>query len=195
MYNEARMWKPVLLGIVLALASVPTSPTAPAIPRPETMKARQCGLCREAEKHPLDAKFFFLKDNNPRKPNRWLLLPRAHKHDGPARCRDDRRPSARALWRLAIAAGEAALGRRMGDRLQRRQGPHAVPRPPAHRQVAQGHRLDRRFIIVIRAGTSRCPKTAPGSGSTPPAGKLHVHLGEQTCRDRSVTMSRETAHL
>jgi diadenosine tetraphosphate (Ap4A) HIT family hydrolase len=48
------------------------------VSRPETLEARQCGLCREAEKQPAGVKVFFLKDANPSKPNRWLALPRAH---------------------------------------------------------------------------------------------------------------------
>lgn len=48
------------------------------VTRPETLVARQCSLCREAEKHPVDDKVFFLKDANPSKPNRWLALPRSH---------------------------------------------------------------------------------------------------------------------
>jgi diadenosine tetraphosphate (Ap4A) HIT family hydrolase len=48
------------------------------VTRPETMEARSCGLCREAEKQPASVKFFFLKDANPSKPNRWLALPRSH---------------------------------------------------------------------------------------------------------------------
>jgi diadenosine tetraphosphate (Ap4A) HIT family hydrolase len=46
--------------------------------RPETLEARQCSLCREAEKQAPDVKVFFLKDANPSKPNRWLALPRSH---------------------------------------------------------------------------------------------------------------------
>ena len=48
------------------------------VSRPETLAARQCSLCREAEKQPADVKVFFLKDANPSKPNRWLALPRSH---------------------------------------------------------------------------------------------------------------------
>lgn len=45
--------------------------------RPETMKLRQCSLCSEAEKQ--TSEIFFLKDISPRKPNRWLALPRRHR--------------------------------------------------------------------------------------------------------------------
>ena len=44
--------------------------------RPETLKARVCGLCRTASEQ--ETEFYFLKDINPRKPNRYLALPRPH---------------------------------------------------------------------------------------------------------------------
>ena len=50
------------------------------VAKPESMATRECGLCREAENQPADVSVFFLKDINPRKPNRWLALPRAHIH-------------------------------------------------------------------------------------------------------------------
>jgi CDP-diacylglycerol pyrophosphatase len=45
---------------------------------PESMQKRECSLCREAEQQPAGVEFFVLRDTNPRKPNRWLVLPRAH---------------------------------------------------------------------------------------------------------------------
>jgi len=45
---------------------------------PESMKKRECSLCREAEQQPAGVEFFVLRDTNPRKPNRWLVLPKAH---------------------------------------------------------------------------------------------------------------------
>ena len=45
---------------------------------PATLEARQCSLCREAEKQPPETRVFVLKDVNPTKPGRWLALPRMH---------------------------------------------------------------------------------------------------------------------
>jgi len=45
---------------------------------PESMQKRECSLCREAEQQPVGTEFFVLRDTNPRKPNRWLVLPKAH---------------------------------------------------------------------------------------------------------------------
>ena len=44
--------------------------------RPATLTARVCGLCRTASEQ--ETEFYFLKDINPRKPNRYLALPRPH---------------------------------------------------------------------------------------------------------------------
>ena len=40
--------------------------------KPETMAATECQLCRVAEAQPAEPRFFFVKDANPTKPNRWL---------------------------------------------------------------------------------------------------------------------------
>ncbi len=45
---------------------------------PESMQKRECSLCREAEQQPAGVEFFVLRDANPHKPNRWLVLPKAH---------------------------------------------------------------------------------------------------------------------
>ena len=45
---------------------------------PESMQKRECSLCREAELQPAGVEFFVLRDANPRKPNRWLVLPKTH---------------------------------------------------------------------------------------------------------------------
>src|SRR3954468_21857998 len=48
------------------------------VTRPETLEARECSLCKEAELQPPGSAVFFLQDSSPRKPNRWLALPRYH---------------------------------------------------------------------------------------------------------------------
>ena len=40
------------------------------VARPETMDARECSLCKEAEKQPGYVSYFALRDTNPTKPNR-----------------------------------------------------------------------------------------------------------------------------
>jgi CDP-diacylglycerol pyrophosphatase len=69
---------------------------------PESLKARQCSLCAEAEKHPQDKGVIVVKDINPRKPNRFLILPRVHTPGGHRLA--DLTPAQRTeLWTAAIA--------------------------------------------------------------------------------------------
>src|ERR1700676_111660 len=43
---------------------------------PETLKDRSCALCLSAES--ATTPVFFAQDISPRKPNRWLAMPREH---------------------------------------------------------------------------------------------------------------------
>jgi diadenosine tetraphosphate (Ap4A) HIT family hydrolase len=96
-----------LLAVVAAPADISKCACDPA--RPETMKARECSLCGEAEKQPPDAEFFVLKDINPRKPNRWLVLPRAHGAAGHDLHELD--PATRTrYWKRAIEEAQARFG-------------------------------------------------------------------------------------
>jgi len=75
----------------------------------ESMSKRECSLCREAELQPAGAEFFVLRDANPRKPNRWLVLPRAHtpgSHPLHARPKEERT----RLWKFAIAVAKEHFG-------------------------------------------------------------------------------------
>src|SRR5574340_204718 len=100
-----------LFFVVSAAADVRNCACDPA--KPETMQARECGLCREAERHPPDTKIFFLKDTNPRKPNRWLALPRAHAAAG--HHLDEMPDKERiALWAAAIGKAKELWGDEWG---------------------------------------------------------------------------------
>ncbi|MBX5494655.1 MAG: hypothetical protein IRZ15_04915 [Bryobacteraceae bacterium] len=79
----------------------------------ETMQLRECSLCREAEKHPEDIEVFFLKDINPRKPNRWLALPRVHGPGG-HHLRDLTPKQRTALWTAAIRKAQELWGDEWG---------------------------------------------------------------------------------
>lgn len=76
---------------------------------PESMKKRECSLCREAEVQPAGVEFFVVRDINPRKPNRWLIMPKAHMpgshplHLMPKHDRD-------RLWSFAIAEAKKHFG-------------------------------------------------------------------------------------
>lgn len=70
---------------------------------PETLEARACSLCKEADRQ--TAGIFFLKDANPRKPNRVLALPVRHTK-GQQSLRDLSPGELAALWKAAISKAE-----------------------------------------------------------------------------------------
>jgi diadenosine tetraphosphate (Ap4A) HIT family hydrolase len=77
----------------------------------DSMQDRVCSLCRTAEEQSEDV--YFLKDINPRKPNRYLALPRAHASglqavgELPAAERE-------RVWTAAIAKARELFGERWG---------------------------------------------------------------------------------
>jgi hypothetical protein len=77
--------------------------------KPETLMQRQCSLSNEAVQQPPEPDVFFLKDINPRKPNRTLALPRK---EGPGRYRLDDIPHAERtrLWSAAIEKARELWG-------------------------------------------------------------------------------------
>ena len=145
--------------------------------RPETLEARECALCREAEKQPPDPPVFFLPDNNPRKPNRWLALPRVHGKDGEplAGMTSAQRLQ---LWTAAIQKARSLWGDDWGLAVNGR-----AARTQCHTHVHIGKLLKGveygRALLVD--GPAQIPAPADDSGLWvhPQGGKLHVHVGEQ----------------
>jgi diadenosine tetraphosphate (Ap4A) HIT family hydrolase len=144
---------------------------------PETLKLRQCSLCNEAEKQPGDTHVFFLKDINPRKPNRWLALPRAHGTS--LHHLHDIHPDERTrLWTAAIEKAKVMWG----DEWAIAYNGEKV-RTQCHAHVHIGKLIKgietQNFIVISEPSEIPAP---PGEGLwIHPAGKkIHVHLGEQT---------------
>ena len=145
---------------------------------PETMGVRQCSLCNEAEKQPAETEIFFLKDINPRKPNRWLALPRAHGtglhhlHDLSLKVRTD-------LWSAAIRKAEEMWGDEWGLAYNGEK-----VRTQCHTHVHIGKLMKGvetpNFIVVTKP--SQIPAREGEGIWIHPVGKgrYHVHLGEQT---------------
>lgn len=183
-YSGLRIMELIMSIVWVLAASLLFSSLATAAPvcdcnpsRPETMRTRQCSLCAEAEKHSTDD-VFFLKDINPRKPNRWLALPREHapgQHD-----LHDMHPAARIrLWKAAIAKGIELFGE--GNWGVAYNGP--AVRTQCHAHVHIGRfitvaELDYGFIVVNRPEEIPSPPNV-GIWVHPAGGKLHVHTGEQ----------------
>jgi CDP-diacylglycerol pyrophosphatase len=167
-----------LVTTSLALAAI--TRCACDVSSPETMSARECGLCKEAEVQPPGAPVFFLKDINPRKPNRWLALPRYHTKGGHLFA--DMTPEQRAqFWTAAIGKARELWGDNWGLAYN---GDEARTQCHAHIHIGkllQGIETEN-FVVVPGPANIPLPKQGTGLWVHPAeGGKLHVHLGEQIC--------------
>jgi diadenosine tetraphosphate (Ap4A) HIT family hydrolase len=169
----------LLLRLLCALAMVVSlyadvRSCACDLSKPESMAARECGLCREAENQPADVPIFFLKDINPRKPNRWLALPRAHTH-----ALNEMLPEARsALWNAAIEKARSLWGDQWGLAVNGDER-----RTQCHAHIHIGKLLDTAenptLVEVDRPADIPIPTDGTGFWVHPVGNKLHVHSGEQ----------------
>jgi len=158
----------------LAMADVRGCGCDPA--KAQTMEPRECSLCREAEARAPEAEVFFLKDINPRKPNRWLALPRAHYAGGHGP--ELMSPGERAkLWTAAIAKAKELWGEEWGLAYNGEQ-----VRTQCHGHIHIGRLLKGveygKPLVVRRVEEIPAP---PGKGiwvHPAPAGRLHVHIEE-----------------
>jgi len=163
-----------MLALLLALAiDCACDPAQPA-----TMELRQCSLCREAEKQPAEVRVFFLKDINPRKPNRWLALPRKHA-GGQHHLHEMTKAERTELWAAAIAKAKELFGPEdwgvayNGEKVRTQCHTHLhIGRWVKQAEQAKG------YIVV--SGPAEIP-APPGAGVWVHAhgNKLHVHVGEQ----------------
>lgn len=144
---------------------------------PVKLAQRQCSLCREAEKQPLEPPYFYLKDVNPRKPNRWLALPRAHCGGGGG-LREMTHAERTGLWAAAIKKARELWGDEWGIAIN---GDYV--RTQCHPHVHIGKLLQGvetpNFIVVNGPAEIPLPKEPSGLWIHPVGGKLHVHLGEE----------------
>jgi hypothetical protein len=106
------MRSPVLGIIVFAIALAAQTVCNCDPSKPETMTERQCSLCSEVEKAPGTGPVF-LKDSNPRKANRLVVLPRSHKQGLHVMAEYDLRERT-VLWTAAINKGKELWGNGWG---------------------------------------------------------------------------------
>lgn len=149
------------------------------ITRPETLEARQCSLCREAERQPQDIRWFYLKDSSPRKPNRWLLMPRRHltaQHH-----LHDFSPAERTeFWTAAIKKSKELWGDEWGVAYN-----GETVRTQCHTHIHIGKLLkgvERDNYIVITRPSQIPARKGEGMwihGIS--RGRMHVHIKEQIC--------------
>ncbi|MEZ5353718.1 MAG: hypothetical protein R2762_13855 [Bryobacteraceae bacterium] len=164
------------LGIgVVGWADVTACKCDPA--QAETMQARECGLCREAEKHPGDGEVFYLKDINPRKPNRWLALPRMHGAVGHP-LHELPKDMQTKLWKAGIAKGIELWGRdgwglAYNGEKNRTQCHGHIHIGKLLKGLAQGE-----YYEVSRPEDISIPNDGMGVWVHPVGNKLRVHVGE-----------------
>jgi diadenosine tetraphosphate (Ap4A) HIT family hydrolase len=147
------------------------------VSKPETMAADECQLCRLAEAQPAEPQFFFIKDANPTKPNRWLVLPRFH-GASPQELAGMTAAERTAYWTAAIAKARELWGNQWGlamNGLERRTQCHA--------HIHIGKLLDGvendRFVVVDSPADIPVPRDGTGVWVHPVGNKLHAHLGDQ----------------
>lgn len=145
--------------------------------KPESMKARECGLCNEAEKQPADVEFFVLKDINPRKPNRWLVLPRTHGKGGAHHLHEMSRAQQVRFWKFAIQAAKERFGDEWGVAYNGWK-----VRTQCHMHVHIGRLIQAakisKFKFVRRIEDFPTPEET-GIWIYPVPGGFRVHTGEQ----------------
>ncbi len=140
----------------------------------ESMASKQCSLCSEAEKQPADVVVFFVKDINPRKPNRWLALPRAHQHVLAEMPRDARL----AYWNAAIEKARSLWGAEWGLAMNGDER-----RTQCHTHLHIGKVLEGTETstpaIVDSPADIPIPTDGTGFWVHQVGSKFHVHSGEQ----------------
>lgn len=165
------------LFVVMAAATWADTPCACDPAKPETLRARECSLCVEAEKQPADVTVFFVKDINPRKANRMLAVPRFHGPGGHLMSGYTAEQRL-AIWSGAIEKAKELWGNAWGiayngDRV----------RTQCHTHVHIGRMLPGvetdNFIVVSSAAEIPMPKIDGFWIHPVDGGKLHVHTGEQ----------------
>ena len=136
---------------------------------PATMEARECSLCREAEKQPADIPCFFLRDVNPNKPHRWLALPRFH-GNRPQQFQDMTPAQRTEFWTAAIARLTNSGARSGASRSTPRRGaPNATSTSTSASScpAVENENFVRRRTRLPK--TSRFPAMATACGSIPSA--------------------------
>jgi diadenosine tetraphosphate (Ap4A) HIT family hydrolase len=143
---------------------------------PQTLTRRECSLSNEAEKQPAGISHFFLKDINPRKPNRTLALPRQH---GPGRYSLDQltKEERTALWTAAITKARELWG---SDWAVAYNGDKVRTQCHIHIHIGRLNAAARleRFLAIKRPEQIPAPK-GNGIWIYQSEGTLRVHMGEQ----------------
>jgi len=144
----------------------------------ESMEARGCGLTKESLSQPANVKYFFLKDSNPRKPNRWLILPTGS--GAAAQFIEEMTKEQRLeLWRAAVAKAKELFGDEWGLAYN-----GTTVRTQCHFHIHIGRFIKAaetsRFKTIYRLEDIPVPQDG-GLWIHPVGRGYHVHEGEQIC--------------
>jgi hypothetical protein len=160
---------------VMAVAWADVSNCACDAARPESYRGRECSLCGEADKR-AGQEVFFLKDINPRKPNRWLALPGKHSAGGHPLHLMAAAEQAR-LWSAAIARSKELWGDRWGVAYNSEKF-----RTQCHAHIHIGKLLEGlapgKFYDVDRPDQVRVPLDGSGVWVHGVGSRIRVHYGE-----------------
>ena len=163
-----------ILLLLTGLVAADVSSCACDASNPSSMAAGPCSLCREAERQ--TDEMFFLKDVNPRKPNRMLLLPRVHAPGGHPLDALSKEFQTRFL-KAAIAKGKELWGDGWGVAYN-----HEKVRTQCHGHIHIGKLLQGlapgKFYDVESVEEIRFPERG-GIWIHPAGGKFRVHYGEE----------------
>jgi hypothetical protein len=144
--------------------------------RPETLEARECSLCREAEKQPPGVSFFAVRDTSPNKPNRWIMLPRFH-GSHPQQLLEMTREQRTEYWTAAIAKAHEVWGDDWGIALNSTER-----RTQCHIHLHIGKLLpdaeNDHFVVVDGPADIPVPRDGDGVWIHPAGGRLHAHMEE-----------------
>ncbi|HXK00841.1 MAG TPA: hypothetical protein VMS37_00480 [Verrucomicrobiae bacterium] len=164
----------VLFLLPLTRADVRNCQCDPA--RPETMEARECSLCREVEKQPADVQFFAIRDSNPNKPNRWIMLPRFH-GNRPQQLLEMTAEQRTGYWTAAIAKAREVWGDQWGIALNSTER-----RTQCHMHLHIGKLLpdveDDHFVWADGPADIPVPRDGDGIWIHPVGNRIHAHAGE-----------------
>lgn len=146
----------------------------------ETLRERACSLTNVAAKQSGDLDIFFLKDANPRKSNRTLVLP---SRIVPGEMHELRHLSAaerNKLWRQAIAKAKELWGDDWGVAYN-----GVKVRTQCHLHLHIGKLLkgvdSGEAIYVRRVEDIPIPQDGTGLWIHPAGDRLKIHLNEQIC--------------
>src|SRR5216684_6991796 len=146
------------------------------VARPETLEARECSLCKEAETQPVDVPYFFVRDTNPNKPHRWLALPR-FQGNHPQQLQEMTPEQRAGYWRAAIAKAREVWGEDWGIALNSTE-----KRSQCHIHIHIGKLLpdqeNDRFTVVDGPDAIPVPREGEGVWVHPVRKRYHAHTEE-----------------